>query len=41
METKQELINNIKEWIKLDTEISKLNIEIKEKKNKKKNYLLI
>ena len=36
METKQELVNNIKEWIKLDTEISKLNIEIKEKKNKKK-----
>ena len=36
METKQELVNNIKEWIKLDTEINKLNIEIKEKKNKKK-----
>ncbi len=36
METKQELVNNIKEWIKLDTEINKLNIEIKERKNKKK-----
>ena len=36
METKQELVNNIKEWIKLDNEISKLNIEIKERKNKKK-----
>ena len=36
METKQELVNNIKEWIKLDNEISKLNLEIKERKNKKK-----
>ena len=36
METKQELVNNIKEWIKLDNEINKLNLEIKERKNKKK-----
>ena len=34
--TKQELINNIKEWINLDNEINKLNTELKEKKNKKK-----
>ena len=34
--TKQELVNNIKEWINLDNDISKLNIEIKDRKNKKK-----
>jgi hypothetical protein len=37
METKEELINNIKEWIKLDSEIAKLNLEIKERKMKKKS----
>jgi predicted nucleic acid-binding Zn-ribbon protein len=36
METKDELVMNIKEWIKMDTEISKLQTEIKERKNKKK-----
>ena len=38
--TKQELVNNIKEWISLDNEISKLNLEIKERKNKKKKLSL-
>jgi len=36
MNTKEELVTNIKEWIKMDTEISKLNIEVKERKQKKK-----
>lgn len=36
METKEQLVTNIKEWIKLDGEISKLKSEIKEKNNKKK-----
>lgn len=36
METKEELVENIKEWIKMDTEISKLKAEIKERNNKKK-----
>jgi hypothetical protein len=36
METKEQLINNIKEWIKIDTEISDLKAEIKERTNKKK-----
>ncbi len=36
METKEELVENIKEWIKIDTEISKLKSEIKERNNKKK-----
>ena len=36
METKEQLINNIKEWIKMDTEISELKSEIKERTNKKK-----
>jgi len=36
METKEELVNNIKEWIKLDTEISKLQSEMKIRKEKKK-----
>ena len=36
METKEELVVNIKEWIKIDTEISQLQVEIKERRNKKK-----
>jgi hypothetical protein len=36
METKEQLITNVKEWIKIDGEISKLRSEIKEKNNKKK-----
>ena len=36
MDTKEQLINNIKEWIKIDTEISQLKSDIKEKNNKKK-----
>ena len=34
--SKDELINNIKEWVKLDTEINKFKSEIKERTNKKK-----
>lgn len=34
--TKDELILNIKEWIKMDNEITKLKAEVKEKTNKKK-----
>ena len=37
METKEQLINNIKEWIKIDSEITELKQQIKEKNNKKKN----
>jgi hypothetical protein len=37
METKEQLINNIKEWIKIDTEIAQLKAEIKDRNNKKKN----
>ena len=36
MENKEELVTNIEEWIKLDTEITKLKAEIKERNNKKK-----
>jgi len=36
METKEQLVNNIKEWIKIDSEIAQLKIEIKERNNKKK-----
>ena len=36
METKEQLVNNIKEWIKLDNEISDLKAQVKEKTNKKK-----
>ena len=34
--TKEELINNIKEWIKMDNDIAKLKAEIKDRTNKKK-----
>jgi hypothetical protein len=36
LSTKEELISNIKEWIKLDNEINKYKLELKEKTNKKK-----
>ena len=36
METKEELVTNIKEWIKIDGDISKLQKELKEHRNKKK-----
>jgi hypothetical protein len=36
METKEQLVNNIKEWIKIDTEISQLKAEIKDRTNKKR-----
>ena len=34
--TKEELITNIKEWIKIDNDIAKLKSEIKDRTNKKK-----
>jgi len=36
METKDELIVNIKEWIKIESEISLMQNEIKERKTRKK-----
>jgi len=39
--TKDELITNIKEWIKLDNDIIKLKNEIKDKTNKKKELTAI
>jgi hypothetical protein len=36
METKEQLVNNIKEWIKMDSEIAELKKEIKERNDKKK-----
>lgn len=36
MDTKEQLIANIKEWIKIDTEIANLRSEIKARTNKKK-----
>jgi len=35
-QTKEQLVNNIREWIKIDNEISQLKAEIKERNNKKK-----
>jgi hypothetical protein len=35
METKEQLVNNIREWLKIDGEISQLRHQIKEKNNKK------
>jgi len=34
--TKEQLVNNIKEWIKIDNEVAQLKVEIKERTNKKK-----
>ena len=36
METKEQLVNNIKEWIKIDNEITQMRNEIKEKNKNKK-----
>jgi hypothetical protein len=36
LNTKEELITNIKEWIKIDADIVKLKTDIKDKTNKKK-----
>jgi hypothetical protein len=36
MDTKEQLVNNIKDWIKIDNEIAQLKAEIKERTNKKK-----
>lgn len=36
MDTKEQLVNNIKEWIKIDNEITQLKSDIKERNNKKK-----
>jgi hypothetical protein len=36
-DTKEELINNIKEWIKIDGEITKLQQALTDRRNKKKN----
>ena len=36
METKEQLVNNINEWIKIDTEIAELKAQIRDKNNKKK-----
>jgi len=36
METKEQLVNNIKEWIKMDTDIADLKSQIEDKTNKKK-----
>lgn len=34
--TKDELVSAIKDWLKMDTEITKMKAELKEKNNKKK-----
>ena len=39
METKEQLVNNIKEWIKIDTEITDLKAQIKDRNNKKKTLI--
>jgi hypothetical protein len=36
MDAKEQLVNNIKEWIKIDTEISQFKAEMKERNAKKK-----
>ena len=38
METKEELVTNIKEWIKIDNEIAQLKSEIKDRNEKKKEF---
>jgi hypothetical protein len=37
IDTKEELITNVKEWITVDNDINKLKVQLKEKNIKKKN----
>ena len=37
MENKQQLIDSIKDWVRLDNDIRKLQSEISQRKNEKKN----
>ena len=37
METKEQLIKTIKDWVKLDNDIKKIQKELNQKKNEKKN----
>ena len=37
LSAKEQLVNNIREWVKIDNEVSQLRQEIKERNNKKKN----
>jgi hypothetical protein len=37
MDTKEQLVNNVKDWVKIDNEITQLKAEIKNKTNKKKS----
>jgi len=37
METKEELVNSVKEWIKIDNEIAQLKAEVKNRNIKKKD----
>ena len=37
METKEELVNSVKAWIKIDNEISQLKAEVKDRNIKKKH----
>jgi hypothetical protein len=37
MDTKEQLVNNVKEWVKIDNEITQLKADIKIKTNKKKS----
>jgi hypothetical protein len=37
METKEQLVNNIKDWLKMDNEIAELKAQIKDRNNKKKS----
>ena len=36
METKEQLVNNIREWIKMDEEMKALQVEVKKRREKKK-----
>ena len=38
METKEQLVNSIKGWISIDTDILRLQKELKEKREQKKKY---
>ena len=41
METKDQLVESVREWVKLDNEMKEINKELKERRDKKQISLLL
>ena len=41
METKDQLVESVREWVKLDNEMKEINKELKERRDKKTNFSFV